>query len=122
MLKTISTDLDELMSFVTQKDCAELKKLIMENPEAPLLIFAGEEANIGQCGGYESVDAGYISLDELTVYDEQWFTRDNYEERLRDDMSDDELYENLSDNEFDAEVEKIISETAFIKAIVVYVG
>lgn len=122
MLKTISTDLDELMSFVTQKDCTALKKFIIENPEAPLLIFVGEEANSGQWGGYESVDAGYVILTEITVYDEQWLVRDDYEDRLRDDMSYDELYENLSDNEFDAAVEKIISETAFIKAIVVYVG
>lgn len=78
MLKIISTDLDELMAVMTQKDCTELKKLIMENPEAPLLIFVGEEANSGQCGGYENVDAGYVSIEELTVYDEQWLTRDNY--------------------------------------------
>ena len=37
-------------------------------------------------------------------------------------MAYDERYKNLPDAEFDAEVEKIISETAFVKAIVIYVG
>ena len=41
MIKTISKDKKELMDFMTQKDCTDLKKLIVENPEAPLLIFAG---------------------------------------------------------------------------------
>lgn len=106
---------------MTQEDCTELKKLIIENPQAPLLIFAGEEAYSGQYG-YESVDSGYPALEELTLYDEFWSTRDDYEDRLRDDMACDERYKNLSDAEFDAEIDKIISETAFVKAIIIYVG
>ena len=43
-------------------------------------------------------------------------------EEVRDDMANDEQYENLSDEGLDAEVAKIIAETAFIKAIVIYVG
>lgn len=121
MVKTISKDLDDLMTLVTQQDCTELKKLIIENPQAPLIIFAGEEANSGQWS-YESVDSGYPVLEEITLYDEFWSTRDEYEDRLRDDMAYDERYKDLPDAEFDAEVEKIISETAFVKAIVIYVG
>ena len=121
MLKSISNNLDELMIMMTQSDCTELKKLIIENPQAPLLIFAGEEANSGQWS-YESVDFGCPVLEEITLYDEFWATRDDYEDRLRDDMAYDERYKNLPDAEFDAEVEKIISETAFVKAIVIYVG
>lgn len=41
---------------------------------------------------------------------------------LRDDMANDEQYENLSDEEFDNEVAKTVAETAFVKAIVIYVG
>ena len=48
--------------------------------------------------------------------------RDDFEDVLRDDMANDEQYENLSDEEFDAEVAKIVAETAFVKAIVIYVG
>ena len=121
MIKKISKDVTELMDFMTQKDCVELKKLIIENPEAPLLVFAGEEANSGVYG-YQSVDFCSVSLKELTLYGEYWLDKDDYEENIRDDMGFDDRYENLSDEEFDKEVKKVIEETAFIKAIVIYVG
>lgn len=121
MIKAISNDYTELMLFMTQKDCTTLKKLIVENPEAPLLIFAGEEANSGEYQ-YESTDSGSAFLEEVTVYGDQWLNKDDFEEVLRDDMANDEQYENLSDEEFDNEVAKIVAETAFVRAIVIYVG
>lgn len=65
MIKAISNDYTELMLFMTQKDCTTLKKLIVENPEAPLLIFVGEEANSGEYQ-YESTDSGSAFLEEIT--------------------------------------------------------
>lgn len=121
MIRTITNDLAELMIFMTQKDCTTLKKLIVENPEAPLLIFAGEEANSGEYQ-YESTDSGSAFLEEITMYGDQWLSKDDFEEVLRDDMANDEQYENLSDEEFDNEVAKIVAETAFVRAIVIYVG
>lgn len=121
MIKAISNDYTELMLFMTQKDCTTLKKLIVENPEAPLLIFAGEEANSGEYQ-YESTNSGSAFLEEITMYGDQWLNKDDFEEVLRDDMANDEQYENLSDEEFDNEVAKIVAETAFVKAIVIYVG
>lgn len=121
MVKVICKDANELENFMTQKDCKELKELIISNPEAPLLIFAGEEANSGEYS-YESVDAGYASLRRITLYGEEWADEDDFEDKLRDDMAYDERYENLSDEEFDKEFAKIKAETAFIKAIVIYVG
>ena len=121
MIKTISKGEKELMDFMTQKDCKDLKELIVEHPEAPLLIFAGEEAWLGEWS-YNSVDSGYASLRLITLYGGQWLDKDDYEDQLRDDMAYDERYENLSDEEFDAEVAKIVAETAFVKAIVIYVG
>lgn len=121
MIRTITNDLAELMIFVTQKDCTTLKKLIVENPEAPLLIFAGEEANSGEYQ-YESTNSGSAFLEEITMYGDQWLSKDDFEEVLRDDMANDEQYENLSDEEFDNEVAKIVAETAFVRAIVIYVG
>lgn len=121
MIKSISKNVTELMDFMTQKDCVKLKKLILENPESPLLVFAGEEANSG-IYGYEGVGFGSVSLKEITLYGEYWLDKDDYKENLRDDMSYDDRYENLSDEEFEKEVDKIMGETAFIKAIVIYVG
>lgn len=106
---------------MTQKDCTTLKKLIVENPEAPLLIFAGEEANSGEYQ-YESTNSGSAFLEEITMYGDQWLSKDDFEEVLRDDMANDEQYKYLSDEEFDNEVAKIVAETAFVRAIVIYVG
>ena len=121
MIKAITKSSAWLMTLMTQKDCATLKKLIVENPEAPLLIFAGEYANCGEYQ-YESVPSGDAFLEEVTMYGDQWFNKDDFEEVLRDDMANDEQYENLSDEEFDNEVAKIVAETEFVKAIVIYVG
>ena len=122
MIKIISKDVDELKDLMTQKDCKKLKELIISNPDAPLLIFVGGEAWSGDVC-YESVAAGDSVIKEITIYDDnQWLYKDEYEETIRDDMADDEDYDNLSSDEFDAEVEKIIVETAFVKAIIIYVG
>lgn len=121
MIKTISKNVNELMDFMTQKDCKDLKELIVSYPEAPLLIFAGEEANSGEYS-YESVDCGHTSIKEITLYGDKWLDRDDFKDVLRDDMAYDKRLKNLSDKEFDAEVAKIVAETAFVKAIVVYVG
>lgn len=121
MVKVICKDTNELENFMTQKDCKELKELIISNPEAPLLIFAGEEAWTGDWS-YNSVDTGYASLQRITLYGEEWVDEDDFEDKLRDDMAYDERYENLSDEEFEKEFAKIVAETAFIGAIVIYVG
>lgn len=62
MIKAITKSSAWLMTLMTQKDCATLKKLIVENPEAPLLIFAGEYANCGEYQ-YESVPSGDAFLE-----------------------------------------------------------
>ena len=121
MIKEITKSSAWLMTLMTQKDCATLKKLIVENPEAPLLIFVGEEANSGEYQ-YESTNSGSAFLEEITMYGDQWLSKDDFEEVLRDDMANDEQHENLSEEELDNEVAKIVAETAFVKAIVVYVG
>lgn len=121
MVKEISKNILDLENYMTQKDCKDLKELIISNPEAPLLIFAGEEAWTGYYS-YNSVEAGYTSLRLITIYGDQWLDKDDFEDILRDDMADDERYENLSDEEFDKEFAKIVAETAFVEAIVIYVG
>lgn len=107
-------------------DCKELKQMIIENPELPLLIFCGEEAYSGNYA-YESHPASKPYINELALYSnrytgEEWVDRDEYEDRLRDDMSDWQELENLSDEEFDKQVADRLSKVEFIKAIVIYVG
>lgn len=101
------------------KDTKELKKLIVENPNLPLLVFAGEEAWNGGYG-YSQADVHSASVERLTLYDEMWMSEDEYRERLGENLE--YVYEDMTDIEYDMMIDKIVKETAFIKAIVMYVG
>lgn len=114
MKKLISHDVNDLMMFATQKDCKSLKEMILANPDAPLLI-SGEYP-------YELSDVRYAAIKELTLYNGQWVDRDEYGEQLEYDLADKEEYSSLSDEEFEAKIDEIVEETAFIRAIVIYVG
>jgi hypothetical protein len=101
-------------------DTTELRKLIVENPDLPLVVFCGEDSWT-DTWAYEWAEVRSVRVDELTIYnDEYWLDREDYEDRLRDDLCED--YEHLSDEEYDAMIDKIVAETDFEKAIVVYVG
>lgn len=119
-------DRNSLIELCTTKDCAELKKLILENPEAPLLIFAGEDAWHDEYA-YESCAAGRASLQKLTLYEDsrgrsEWLDEEDYTERLADDLFESGEYFDMSEKEFDTMIENKVANTEFIKAIVVYVG
>lgn len=121
MIKPNYIDITELKNLMTDKDCKELKELIINNPEAPLLIFCGEGAWTDECS-YESQTDMYLKLEPVTLYNDMWLSKEDYEEKLRDDMADDPDYENLSDEEFDKAADKIVTEAAFVNTICIYVG
>lgn len=103
------------------KDTSNLRKLILENPDLPLLVFCGEDAWQGEyC--YNSVDASRGDIEELTLYCDMWLDKDDYVEKLSDDLCDEEEYKNLSDEEWDKMIEQKVAETEFVKAIVIWVG
>ena len=95
----------------------ELKKLIVENPDLPLLIFVGEE---GYCGeyAYNAADAHGIKIKEVTIHQDMYIDKDDFEDELLDTLSDE--YE--TEEELKTAAKKIMNETEFVKAIVVYVG
>jgi hypothetical protein len=99
----------------------ELKKLIVENPDLPLLIFVGEEAYSGMYA-YNSADAHGISIKELTLYNDMYVDRDDIEDELSNDLSYEEEFEKLSDEEYEKMIKRKISQMEFIKAIIVHVG
>ena len=101
-------------------DTYDLRKLILENPELPLLVFCGEDA-LCQEFAYSQADVHRCSIQSLTLYaDDMWLDEDEYTDRLRDDLCDD--YADLSDEEYDRMIEQKVAETEFVKAIVMYVG
>ena len=56
------------------------------------------------------------------MYDDWWFNKEDYADRLSDDLADDEEYKDMTDEEYDKMIDQKVSETEFVKAIVIYVG
>lgn len=106
---------------VSLKDTTELRKLIIENPDLPLLIFCGEESNSGEYPYESNKDVG-CNISELTLYKDWWIPRDEFEDQLRDDLADEEEYIDMTDEEYDKMIDQKVNETEFVKAIVIYVG
>lgn len=83
---------------------AELRKLIIENPDLPLVVFAGESAY--EEGYYSSTSCsdvrayiGEILNCENDVCDHVCDDRIEFEEKLSDELA--EEHPELSDDEFD---------------------
>ncbi|MDO4301665.1 MAG: hypothetical protein Q4D26_09785 [Clostridia bacterium] len=102
-------------------DTSNLRKLIIENPELPLLIFCGENSWHDEYP-YEQADASEGKVKELTLYNNYWIDKDEYEEQLSDDLCDAPDYKDLSDEDYFKMIKKKVEETEFVKAIVIYVG
>lgn len=86
----------------------ELKKLIAENPELPIVVLVGEGADGEHCWTYCSsirFSIGEILNCDYLDYDDTVFTdRDRLEEKISDDLYDE--YCNKPDAEYDAAVQR----------------
>lgn len=102
-------------------DTTILRNLILENPDLPILIFCGEESWHDNFP-YEQVDASSGEIKELTLYNELWMDKEDYEDKLSDDLCGQEEYKSLSDKEYNQMIRRKVAETEFVKAIVIYVG
>lgn len=61
-------------------------------------------------------------IQELTLYSDVWMDKDDYAEKLRDDLDFEEEYISMTDEEYDNMIAQKVNETEFVKAIVIYVG
>ena len=111
----------KLIDKCSLKDTAKLRKLILENPELPVLIFVGEKAYQGEYS-YNQADAKIVKVEYLTLHNEEWLSEDEYKDILYNDLADEEEYKDLSDEEYVKMIIKIVKETEFVKAIVIYIG
>jgi hypothetical protein len=107
--------------YTSLEDTTKLRKLILENPELPLLIFVGEEAWSDNFL-YELAEVNSASIKALTVYGDYYVDEEEFEEKIADEMNNDEEYKNLSDEDFDKAVKNKIANEEFENAIVIYVG
>ena len=103
----------------------ELRKLILENPDLPIAVLCGEDANAGYCGYMFCTDIRF-SIGEILDYDfygyddSVFIDRDDLEERIIDDFSDE--YPDIPIEEFNALVKKEVEkyEPYWKKAIMIY--
>lgn len=110
-----------LREMCSLRDTIVLRKLILENPDLPILVFCGEESWSGEYS-YEQADINRGSIRELTLYKDEWLDKDDYREKLASEMADDEQYNDLSDYDFFNLIDEKVKETEFVKAIVIYIG
>lgn len=103
----------------------ELRKLIVENPDLPLVVFAGDSANIGYYSSVACSDVrayiGEILNCTNDVCDHICDDRIEFEERLSDSLA--EEHPELSDDEFDELLKMRIDEFEpyWEKCIILYV-
>lgn len=99
-------------------DNTEIRDLIINNPDLPLIFLCGEECWTDEFGYL--VNTGVAHIDELAAYNEMLVTRDDLEEKLNDVMSDGN--EDLTDEEYSKLVSDELSKYEFRKAITVTIG
>lgn len=115
--------MDKTYSLTQKTD--ELRKLILENPELPIVVLAGEDASIDYWGWTycssisfgidEILDCDYYDYDDVVFTD-----RERFEEKVSDDLYDD--YRDKSEEEYDAAVKRELEkyEPYWTKVIAIY--
>ena len=113
------------MSYSLTHSSDELKKLIFENPDLPIVVLAGDDASCGDwrwtyCSSVsfhidEILDCDYYDYDDVVFTD-----RDRLEECVVDELADE--YEDKSEEEFDEAVKRKLEELEpyWTKVIAIY--
>lgn len=103
----------------------ELKKLIAEHPDLPIVVLAGEEANSGDYSWTYCTSVHFEIIDILTVetpYDSEYaiMDEDELKERIADLMYDDDRFSD--EKELDAFIEAEVKKYApyWRKVIAIY--
>ena len=103
----------------------KLRKVLLENPDLPLLVFAGDGANNGDYGymscTYIHVEVGEFLDCQQDINDERCFTdREEFEDEARDNYCDFDG----SEQEFEQFIENLILpyEPYWKKCIILYVN
>lgn len=101
----------------------ELLKLVEQNPNLPVVFFAASD---DICDEYSytfmksrSVTKGIIY--ESDINDCIYTSKDEYVEELCDYFADDVRYSNLTDAEYDEEMQKEADKVPHYEAIIVYI-
>lgn len=98
----------------------KLAKLIMDNPDLPVMIFAENDIDLDY--DYSANKLRNCEIDELTLYDNCYYNQDELHDHLAEyilcDHSD---FKDLSDKDYDDAVDKYIEDNfIFNQYIVIY--
>lgn len=93
----------------------ELKQLIVENPDLPILVFAGEYANNGDypymgCSHVSAKEGEFLDCEQQIDDCKCYTDRDDFECDVFTVLEGEEQYDNLSDEEFDSVVKRKTAE------------
>ena len=108
------------------KNSDELKKLILENPDLPIVVLAGQDAHIGDDYRWMYCSSISFAIDEILDYDfydydDTVFTdRDRLEEKISDDLYD--SYYDKPEKEYDEAIKREVAkyEPYWKKVIAIY--
>lgn len=91
----------------------------MNNPELPLIVFASEDSYNDEYA-YFWVEDVHCRIEELAIYDNIYMDKDDYKEKVYEKIF--ETSDTYNESFIEQEVNKIMSNVKFVKAIVLWVG
>lgn len=117
--------MNKFREYALSKKTDELKKLILENPDLPIVVLAGEEANIGDhywmfCSSISFHIEEILDCDYVNDYDCVFTDRDALEEHIENELYDE--YCDKSDEEYDEAIKNKLAELEpyWTKVIAIY--
>ena len=117
--------MNNFRSYSLTKTSDELKRLILENPDLPIVVLAGEEANSGDhywmfCSSISYSIEEILDCDYVGYNDEVFTDRDYLEEFIADTLCDD--YRDATDEEFENAIKRKLEdlEPYWTKVIAIY--
>lgn len=117
--------MNKFRTYALSKESDELKNLILENPDLPIVILAGEEANGGDyywmfCSDISFSIEEVLDCDFYDYNDAVFCDRDRLEEYIEDMLYDE--YCDKSDDEYDEAIKNKLTELEpyWTKVIAIY--
>lgn len=93
----------------------ELKRLVLEHQELPILVLAGDNANTGDygfmsCSRVRAQEGEFLDCKQKIDACKCYTDRDDFEDDVADFLAGEEQYRDLPDDEFNALVEQTVNE------------
>lgn len=106
-----------------EEENIKLLKLVEQNPTLPLVFFVASE---DICDDYSYVFMKSKRIEKGTIYESDindcvYTSKDEYVEELCDYFSDDVRYSNLTDTEYEKEMQREADKVPHYEAIIVYI-